>query len=53
MPIPNSDFDFATLQHAQALGDFRSLTNKQNRVLRIHISANIEKGLKALNGYLK
>ena len=53
LPIPDSGYDFATLQHAQALGDFRSLNNKQKRVLRIHIGENVEKGLKTLSGILK
>ena len=53
LPIPDSGYDFATLQHAQALGDFRSLNNKQRRVIRIHIGENIEKGLKTLSGILK
>jgi glucose-6-phosphate isomerase len=53
MSIPDSGYDFATLQHAQALGDFRSLNNKQRRVIRIHIGENLEKGLKTLSGILK
>lgn len=51
--IPGSGYDFATLQHAQALGDFRSLNNKQRRVIRIHISGNIEEGLKSLSKLIK
>ena len=43
-PIPGSGYDFATLQHAQALGDFRALNNKKRRVLRIHISGDLETG---------
>lgn len=46
--IPDSGYDFATLQHAQALGDFRALNNKQRRVLQIHIYGNLEMGLKDL-----
>ena len=41
------------LQHAQALGDFRSLNNKKRRVLRIHISGELEKGLKTLINLLR
>ncbi len=53
LQIPDSGYDFATLQHAQALGDFRSLSNKNRRVLRIHISGDLEKGLKLLGATLK
>jgi transaldolase/glucose-6-phosphate isomerase len=51
--IPGSGYDFATLQHAQALGDFRALKNKQRRVLQIHLHGNIEEGLKTLVHILK
>jgi hypothetical protein len=53
LPIPDSGYDFATLQHAQALGDFRALNNKKRRVLRIHISGELENGLKTLINLLK
>jgi transaldolase/glucose-6-phosphate isomerase len=53
LPIFDSSYDFATLQHAQALGDFRSLNNKNRRVLRIHIGGDLEKGLKTLCDLLK
>lgn len=48
IPIPGSGYDFATLQHAQALGDFRSLNNKNRRVIRIHITGDLDSGLKSL-----
>jgi glucose-6-phosphate isomerase len=53
LPIPSLGYDFATLQHAQALGDFRALNNKERRVLRIHITGNLEMGLKNLTGLMK
>jgi len=52
LPIPGSGYEFATLQRAQALGDFRSLNNKQRRVIRIHISGDLDKGLKNLSAIL-
>ncbi len=52
LPIPGSGYDFATLQRAQALGDFRSLNNKQRRVIRIHVSGDLDKGLKNLSAIL-
>ena len=53
LQIPDSGYDFATLQHAQALGDFRSLSNKNRRVIRIHMGGDLEKGLKLLGSILK
>ncbi len=51
--IPGSSFGFSTLQRAQALGDFRSLNNKNRRVIRIHLGKNIEQSLKKLESGLK
>ncbi|MFZ0452272.1 MAG: bifunctional transaldolase/phosoglucose isomerase [Ignavibacteriaceae bacterium] len=51
--IPGSDYGFATLQRAQALGDFRSLNDKNRRVIRIHLGKNIEQSLKKLESGLK
>ena len=53
IPIPGSGYDFATLQHAQALGDFRSLLNKDRRVIRIHIAGDLDKGLKSIAALLR
>ncbi len=49
LQIPESGYDFATLQLAQALGDFRSLVDKNRRVIRIHLSGDLEDGLKSLS----
>jgi transaldolase / glucose-6-phosphate isomerase len=51
--IPGSDYGFATLQRAQALGDFRSLNDKNRRVIRIHLGKNVEQSLKKLESSLK
>ena len=53
LPIPGQDYGFATLQKAQALGDFRSLNNKNRRVIRIHLEGNIEQALEKINESLK
>lgn len=53
LPIPGEDYGFATLQKAQALGDFRSLNNKNRRVMRIHLEGSIEQALKKINESLK
>jgi hypothetical protein len=46
--IPGQQYGFATLQRAQALGDFCSLNSKERRVIRIHLGSQIEGGLKLL-----
>jgi hypothetical protein len=48
IPIPGQLYGFATLQRAQALGDFRSLNTKQRRVIRIHLGSDVVKGLRVL-----
>jgi hypothetical protein len=48
-PIPGETYDFATLQRAQALGDFRSLVDHGRRVLRIHLGENVEGALAVLS----
>jgi transaldolase/glucose-6-phosphate isomerase len=50
--IPGEEFDFATLFHAQALGDFRSLNQHGRRAVLIHLGSNVEKGLKTVAGWL-
>jgi transaldolase/glucose-6-phosphate isomerase len=45
LPIPGEPFGFATLQQAQALGDFQALSAAGRRVLRLHLGHNIEQGL--------
>jgi transaldolase/glucose-6-phosphate isomerase len=48
LSIPGQPYGFATLQRAQALGDFRSLNTRQRRVIRIHLGSDIEGGIKRL-----
>jgi hypothetical protein len=48
IPIPGQMYGFATLQRAQALGDFLALGHKQRRVIRIHLGSDIEGGLKQI-----
>ncbi|MEW6616535.1 MAG: bifunctional transaldolase/phosoglucose isomerase [Thermodesulfobacteriota bacterium] len=51
--IPGQQYGFATLQRAQALGDLHSLNSKERRVIRIHLSSQIEGGLNLLAEILK
>jgi hypothetical protein len=41
VPIPAEPYGFATLQRAQALGDYRALAEKGRRVLRIHLRGEV------------
>ena len=49
LEIPGEPYDFATLHQAQALGDFRSLNNKQRRVIYVDLGVDIDKGLESLH----
>lgn len=53
LAIPDEEYGFGTLQHAQALGDFRSLNDKDRRVLRIDLGARLDENLKTLWNALK
>ena len=53
IPIPGKEYGFATLQRAQALGDFRSLNDKKRRVIRVHLGKDIEQALKKINESIK
>jgi transaldolase/glucose-6-phosphate isomerase len=53
LTIPGKDYGFATLQRAQALGDFRSLNDKNRRVIRVHLGKNVEKSLRKINESIK
>ena len=53
LPIPGNEYDFSTLQMAEALGDYRSLNNKKRRIIRIHLKENIDQGLKEISEILK
>jgi transaldolase/glucose-6-phosphate isomerase len=50
--IPGQPYGFATLQRAQALGDFRALSTKERRVIRVHLGQDIAGGLKKLLEHL-
>ncbi len=48
LPIPNRSYSFGQLVMAEAIGDFESLCQLQRRVVRIHLGADIDRGLNAL-----
>ncbi len=53
LQIPGKEYGFATLQRAQALGDFRSLNDKNRRVIRVHLGSDIERALKKISEGIK
>jgi transaldolase / glucose-6-phosphate isomerase len=46
--IPNQRYTFGIVKAAQARGDFAVLAERGRRVLRVHLGADVGKGLKAL-----
>ena len=50
LQVPGTDYDFQTLHLAKALGDYVSLTQKNRRVVRIHIKGDV---MEAINQVLK
>jgi glucose-6-phosphate isomerase len=47
--IPDTRYGFATLRHAQALGDYEVLERRGRRVIRIHLGTDIEHVLDRLH----
>ena len=48
VPIPGEPYTFSTLKQAQALGDFRSLSTRGRRAVRVEIGSDVPAGLKRL-----
>ena len=46
--IPDEPYSFGTLVAAQALGDMKSLCTRNRRVIRIHLTHNVEAGVQRL-----
>lgn len=53
LAIPGEPYSFGTLVTAQALGDMKSLCTCHRRVIRIHLSRNVEAGLKQMQKAVK
>ncbi len=47
--IPGEVFSFEVLKNAQSLGDYQSFANRKSRLLYIHISDDLGKGLKQIS----
>jgi transaldolase/glucose-6-phosphate isomerase len=48
LAIPGEPYTFSTLKQAQALGDFRSLSSRGRRAIRVDMGSDVVKGLKRL-----
>jgi transaldolase/glucose-6-phosphate isomerase len=48
LPIPGQSYTFSILKQAQALGDFRSLSSRGRRAIRIDLGADTLAGLRRL-----
>jgi glucose-6-phosphate isomerase/transaldolase/glucose-6-phosphate isomerase len=48
VPVPNTNYSFAGLAAAQAVGDYQSLVNHGRRVVRINLGANPLKAIRQL-----
>lgn len=48
LKIPDEPFTFGILKDAQALGDFRCLSQRSRRAIRVHLGADVDAGLKKL-----
>lgn len=47
-PIPGMTFGFGTLKTAQANGDFAALAKRGRRLVRLHLPADVQAGLRAV-----
>ena len=48
LDIPDEPYTFGTLAAAQALGDLKSLSTRNRRVIRIHLGFDVEDGLRRM-----
>ena len=51
LPVPETDYTFATLIEAQAMGDYRALQQRERKVLRITLGQNVLDGLQKLEDF--
>jgi hypothetical protein len=53
LPVPGEGYNFAALHRGKALGDFRSLNDKDRRVILINLGSDVDAGLKKLAEIIK
>ncbi|MCK4647103.1 MAG: hypothetical protein KAU46_12690, partial [Candidatus Aminicenantes bacterium] len=53
VPIPETDYDFANLIKAQALGDYQALRQRDRRIIRVNLKTDILGGLRSLQDLIR
>jgi len=53
LPVPGQPYTFGIFKRAEALGDLEALHRHQRRAIRIHLGADVGKGLAALEQAIK
>ena len=53
LPVPGHQYTFGVVKAAQARGDFQVLTERKRRALRVHLGADVQAGLKALQSAIQ
>lgn len=48
LEIPGEKYSFSVLKEAQSLGDFKALSSRKRRLLRVHLPADIDAALEKL-----
>jgi transaldolase / glucose-6-phosphate isomerase len=48
LDVPGQKYSFGVVKAAQARGDFEVLAERGRRALRVHLGADVEAGLRAL-----
>jgi transaldolase/glucose-6-phosphate isomerase len=52
LPVPEQKYTFGIVKAAQARGDFEVLAHRGRRALRVHLGADVDKGLNTLQGLI-
>ena len=52
LPVPEQKYTFSVVKAAQARGDFQVLADRKRRALRVHLPADVDRGLKDLERLL-
>jgi transaldolase / glucose-6-phosphate isomerase len=53
LAVPGSKYTFGVVKAAQARGDFAVLAERGRRALRVHLGADVAKGLATLNAAIE
>jgi transaldolase/glucose-6-phosphate isomerase len=48
VPVPETDYSFRRLLHAQSIGDYLALKQRNRRILRVNLGGDVSAGLAAL-----